>query len=303
MSKVEKMRAKYGARISEALGAGSEATPTVVDHPARNKRYESTRKARGYFEIALTEIIADPQHRETFDREELEKLADSLNADGLIAPIVVRWDQRRGKYVIIAGERRFRAAKLCGWKNITCDVKKDDISVGEIAEIQLAENHARKNLNPIELASAFQDVIEKNGYTVRDLAKRVGVNETTVTRYVRMLGLPEDVRKRIADGSIPVGVAREAARLKGEAKQRAFLKKSLEEGLTATQAQRVASGKKVKPSRRKNKQPASQLFDTEFGDVIARIENVKKPTYQHIEKMLEQAIEEVRLRIRNGIRL
>lgn len=303
MSKVEKMRAKYGSRISEALGAGKESSPTVLDHPAKNKRYEAARKAKGYFDISLSEIIADPQHRETFDKVELGRLADSLNADGLIAPIVVHWDQRRAKYVIIAGERRFRAAKMCGWKNITCDIKNDDISPGEIAEIQLAENHARKNLNPIELAAAFQDVIDKNGYTVRDLAKRVGVNETTVTRYVRMLGLPQDIQAQIADGSIPVGVAREAARVEGESKQRAFIQEAIKEGFTATQAQKVASGKKPSKKKKKRTTPASQTFSTDYGNVSANVQGVKKPTYDHIEQMLEQALDEVRLRIKSGIRI
>lgn len=303
MSKVEQMRAKYGASIREALGAGEGSSSTLIDHPAKNKRYESTRKARGYFEINLSEIIADPQHRESFDNEELRRLADSLTADGLIAPIVVRWDQRRSKYVIIAGERRYRAANLCKWKTINCEVKPDNISPGEIAEVQLAENHARKNLNPIELATAFQDVIDKNGYTIRDLAKRVGVNETTVTRYIRMLGLPEDIRQQVAEGSIPVGVAREAARINDEAKQRTFLQKAINEGYSATQAQKAASGKKGEPKKRIKSVPAAQIFPTEFGNVTATIKTVKKPSYDHIEQMLEQALEEVRLRIKSGIRL
>ncbi|MCB9924343.1 MAG: ParB/RepB/Spo0J family partition protein [Planctomycetaceae bacterium] len=305
MSKVEKLREKFGDRIRESLGAGEGNTATLVEHPTRNKRYEATKKAKGYYDIRLQDIAADPQHREEFNPDEIEQLAASLNADGLIAPIVVRWDQGRSKYIIIAGERRYRAARLCGWERITCDIKADDISEGEIAELQLAENHARKDLNPIELAGAFQDVIDKNGYTVRDLAKRVGVNETTVTRYVRLLGLPEDVKKKVANGKIPIGIAREAARLNGEKEQRSFIEKALRDGLSATDAQKVASGKKATPKKKRKKKsaPAAQVFKTEHGDVTLQLNAVKNPSYDHLAAMLEEALEEVQHRIKNRVRL
>lgn len=203
-------------------------------------------------------------------------------------------------YVIIAGERRFRAAVLCGWTSIACDVKADDIGVGEIAEIQLAENHARKDLNPIELARAFQDVVQKNDYKVRDLARRMGVNETTVTRYVRLLSLPRDVQRRVAKGEISVGVAREAARLNGETAQRAFLEKAIEQGYSATEAQRAASDRKNKRRRSKAQKPKS--FTTEYGQItVTPLEGVSM-TYEHLESMLTEVIEEVRHRIRNGAR-
>ena len=200
MSKANKLREKFGAQIRESVGGGNESKPTVLDHPSRNLKFEGTSRAAGFTNIPLQKIEADEQHREHFDQEELEQLADSLNSKGLIAPIVVRWEQARKKYIIIAGERRFRAAKLCAWKEIKCDVKPDSISLGDIAEIQLAENLARKNLNAIEMAKAFHDVIEKNGYTARELSKKVGVNETTVIRYVRLLNLPPDLQSQVAAG-------------------------------------------------------------------------------------------------------
>ena len=296
MSKAEKLKERFGKSIRESLGAGEGTSPTLVEHPARNKRFEGTTRATGFRNIPLIEIEADPQHREEFDEEELRLLADSLNADGLLAPIIVRWDGQREKYIIIAGERRYRAAKLCGWNDMTCDIKPDDISEGEVAEIQLAENHARKNLNPIELARAFKDVLEKNGYTVRDLAKRVGVNETTVTRYVRLLGLPHDVQKEIASGGIPIGIAREAARLDGEQKQREFIQKVINEGYSANEAQRVASGK-----RWPRKSKSSKSFSSEFGDVIVNPKCVSKPNYDYCSEMLKLALEEVNHRIRNKV--
>ncbi len=302
MAKVDKLRARFGDRIRESLGAGEGNSPTVVEHPARNQRFEGTTRATGYRNVAIKNIDADPQHRQTFDVEELRSLADSLNADGLIAPIVVRWDQPRNKYVIIAGERRYRAARLCGWAEITCDIKPDDITDGEIAEIQLAENHARKDLDPIELANAFQDVIDKNGYTIRDLAKRVGVNETTVTRYVRLLSFPDDIKKRISSGKIPIGIAREAARLSSPKEQRRFVEAALRKGYSATEASAAVSGKKVRTQKAKGRS-VSRTFVTDYGDVVIKPRTKDSFTYEHVLKMLEQAVEEVQHLIQNGRRL
>lgn len=206
----------------------------------------------------------------------------------------MHWENRRASYVIIAGERRYRAAKLLGWKTITCDVRPDDISEGEIAELQLAENHARKNLNPIELANAFKDVIEKNGYTTKELAKRVGINETTVTRHLRLLTLEPKVQADIATGKVPVGIAREAARLEDKAAQNQFIEEAVEEGISSTEAQKRVSAvtKQKKPARKKlpKERVFSKTIKTEAGEVIAKIRGVKSPSDLEVKRALELAL-------------
>ena len=306
MSKTNKLREKFGDQIRESIAGGQRNLNPVAEHPSRNLKFEGTKRAFGFHNIEIGLIEADKQHREDFDQDELQNLAESMKSTGLIAPLVVRWEQSRKKYILIAGERRFRAAKLCGWTEIKCDVKPDEISKGEIAEIQLAENQSRKNLNPIELAKAFQDVIQKNGYTVRDLAKRIGINETTVSRYIRMLCLPNDIQLDIAKKKIPIAIAREAARLKSEPEQRAFIKNTMANELSTTDAQKLAT-KSKKTKRRLNPQrsrsPATQ-FSTEYGVVYVEIAQlVHNPTFHHVEEALKQAIEEVCLRIKSGIRL
>ncbi|MEM9409964.1 MAG: ParB/RepB/Spo0J family partition protein, partial [Planctomycetota bacterium] len=251
MSKANKLRAKFGDQMREAVGGGGRTSTTVIDHPSRNMKFEGVRRATGVHNIDLSRIVADKQHREEFDRETLEQLADSLNSNGLVQPIVVRWDQGKRKYVIIAGERRFRAAKISGWKEIKCDIKPDEITDGEIAELQLTENLSRKDLNPIEKAKAFTDVINKNGYSSRELAKKVGVNETTVSRYVRLLKLPNDIQEQVASGRIPPSIAREAARLSGEGKQREFIDRMMSGNFSADDAQKAASGRKITKRRTK----------------------------------------------------
>ncbi|QDV66078.1 ParB/RepB/Spo0J family partition protein [Crateriforma conspicua] len=293
-SKAEKLRSRFGGSFRESVGGGEGSGPNIVEHPTRNKKFEGTTRAKGFQTIPLSKIVADAQHREIFDEEELRELADSMSSGGLIAPILVRWENRRASYVIIAGERRYRAATILGWKTITCDVRPDDISEGEIAELQLAENHARKNLNPIELAKAFKDVIEKNGYTTRDLAKRVGINETTVMRHIRLLTLDPSVQSDIVAGRISFGVAREAARLKDKEEQAAFIEEARTKGISAAEAQkRVSAATKQRKSGRK-KQSKERIFSktikTEAGEVIAKIRGAKSPSNADVKRALELAL-------------
>ena len=306
MSKVNKLKEKFGDQIRESIAGGQRNINPIAEHPSRNLKFEGTKRAFGFHNIEIGLIEADKQHREDFDQDELQSLAESMKSTGLIAPLVVRWEQSRKKYILIAGERRYRAAKICGWAEVKCDVKPDAISKGEIAEIQLAENHSRKNLNPIELAKAFQDVIQKNGYTVRDLAKRIGINETTVSRYIRMLNLPNDIQLDIAKKKIPIAIAREAARLKSEPKQRAFIKNALANELSTTDSQKLATERKKRKRRSKSRttrNPATQ-FNTEFGLVSVSVEDsLHNPTFHHVEDALKQALDEVGLRIKSGIRL
>ncbi|TWU64538.1 Nucleoid occlusion protein [Crateriforma conspicua] len=296
-SKAEKLRARFGGSFREAVGGGEGSEPNIVDHPTRNKKFEGTTRAKGFQEIPVSKIVADAQHREIFDEEELRQLADSLSSGGLISPIVVRWENRRASYVIIAGERRYRAATLLGWKTITCDVRPDEISEGEIAELQLAENHARKNLNPIELANAFKDVIAKNGYTTRDLAKRVGINETTVTRHLRLLTLDSKMQTDIASGKVPVGIAREAARLKDKADQNQFIEQAVEEGISSTEAQKRVSAVTKRKMPIRKKQPKVRVFSktikTEAGEVIVKIRGEKSPSDADVGRALELALAQI----------
>ena len=306
MSKVNKLKEKFGSQIRESVAGGTGSPNSVIEHPSRNLKYEGSKRAFGFRNIELNLIEADKQHREEFNKEELQSLAESMKSTGLIAPLVVRWDQARKKYILIAGERRFRAAKICGWSEVKCDVKPDEITKGEVAEIQLAENHSRKNLNPIELAKAFSDVIAKNGYTARDLAKRLGINETTVSRYLRMLVLPDDIQAEISRKKISIAIAREAARLKTEPEQRRFIKEALSKNASTVESQQLATRTKTRSKRSRGvpSLSAATRFKTEFGTVsVSLSKQAKNPTFHHVEEALKQAMDEVELRIKSGIRL
>lgn len=242
MSKENKLLAQHGGRMRESLGERQGDTLELVKQDQVDPKYSGRSRAKGASEIDISMIVAEDQYRKQFDSEKLERLAESLKKAGQIQPIVVRWDESKQKYVVIAGERRFRAAKLAGFKRLRCDVRLEELSAEAIAEIQLAENCAREDLNPIERAQAFQDMINTFGCTALDLAKRVGVDATTVTRHLRFLELPSDIQDGVASAEIPVSVARQAVRLDDEASQRQLVKRVVEDGLTRDEAaQEVAS--------------------------------------------------------------
>lgn len=145
------------------------------------------------------------QPRKVFDPEALSQLADSIAANGIIQPIVVR-RAKGGLYEIIAGERRFRASKMAGLTEVPVVVM--DIDDQKTAELSLIENIQREDLNPVEEASAYKILMETFHLTQEMLAQRVGKSRSAITNSLRLLDLPAEVLKQLSDGDISAGHAR-----------------------------------------------------------------------------------------------
>jgi ParB family transcriptional regulator, chromosome partitioning protein len=156
-------------------------------------------------EVDLDAIVPGPmQPRTHFDEGALEGLADSIRSQGIIQPLLVR---RVGdRYELIAGERRWRAARLAGLAKVPVVVK--DVPDKDLLEIALIENIQRENLNPIEEAQAYQRLIETVGLTQESLAARVGRDRSYITNYLRLLKLPDDLQKLVMEGRLSTGHAR-----------------------------------------------------------------------------------------------
>ena len=152
------------------------------------------------------------QPRKIFDETELQELADSILRYGVIQPLLVR--DIDGHYEIIAGERRWRAAKLAGLKEIPVIVR--DYSEQEAAEVSLIENIQRKDLNPIEEAQAYQKLIEEYGMTQEELSETLSKSRTVITNAMRLLKLPEPVRDMVAAGTLSTGHAKVLLGLENE---------------------------------------------------------------------------------------
>ncbi len=190
------------------------------------------------------------QPRENFKDESLYSLAESIKENGIIQPIIVR-PIKNGRYQIIAGERRFRAANIAGVKQIPVVVK--DVEDYKTAEIALIENLQREDLNPIEEAKGYLNLIEKYRLTQDEVAKKVGKSRSAVTNSIRLLNLPQEVKKEVISGNLTSGQARALLAIKDEEELKRVALNVIERGMSVREIEKIANLKKNKENNSKNK--------------------------------------------------
>ena len=175
------------------------------------------------------------QPRTRFDDTSLKELADSIKANGVVQPLLVR---RVGQgFELVAGERRLRAAKLAGLASVPVLIR--DIPDEKLLEIALVENIQRESLNPIEEAQSYKKLIESVGLTQETLGARVGRDRSYITNYLRLLRLPDDVQSLVQDGSLSTGHARALLGIPEPNKQREFARKIVKQGLSVRQTEEL----------------------------------------------------------------
>ncbi len=189
------------------------------------------------------------QPRRKFDEEKLKELASSIKNSGLIQPIVVA-EEGKNRYSLIAGERRWRAAQMAGFKKIPAIVKKmDEVKKAEFAII---ENIQRENLNPVEEAYAYKTLIEKFNLTQDELAERLGKKRSSIANVLRILNLPQKVLDSIEDGSVSLGHAKVLLSLKDQALVLKLSTEVAEKGLSVRALEkRIASLNSGKDKKKK----------------------------------------------------
>lgn len=157
------------------------------------------------FQCPLDKLIPNAQQpRQSFSERKLKELTESVKAKGVMHPLIVRI--KDGGYQIITGERRWRAAKMAGLKSVPVIVK--DVTDSDMLEMALIENLQREDLNPLEEADAYRQLIEEHGLRQEDLAKRVGRQRSSVANTLRLLKLPDEVRRYLMTGELSMGHAR-----------------------------------------------------------------------------------------------
>jgi ParB family chromosome partitioning protein len=180
-------------------------------------------------EVDVDAIVPGPmQPRTHFDEGSLEGLADSIRSHGIVQPLLVRRQDER--YELIAGERRWRAARLAGLTKVPVVVR--DVPDKDLLEIALIENIQRENLNAIEEAQAYKRLIETVGLTQEELAARVGRDRSYITNYLRLLKLPEDLQKLVVEGRLSTGHARTILGLSHVDLQRKVARQVIDGGLS-----------------------------------------------------------------------
>lgn len=203
-------------------------------------------------EIDVNQIIANPyQPRTIFDKDALNELSQSIRENGIIQPMVVR-PSLTGKYEIVAGERRFKAACLAGMQKVPCIVQ--DYSDEKSAEIALIENVQRENLTAIEEAEAYRALIELTGLTQAQLAIRVGKTQSTIANKLRLLKLPDDVKDAIRDRKLTERHARALLSIDNEQDMQDVIKNVVDGSLTVKETEKLVQTKvKAKKAKIKTK--------------------------------------------------
>ncbi|MDX6647229.1 MAG: ParB family transcriptional regulator, chromosome partitioning protein [Miltoncostaeaceae bacterium] len=211
-------------------------------------------------EIALDAIDPNPdQPRRTVDAAAIEALADSIRASGLVQPVTVRPAGEPGRYELIAGERRWRAARQAGLDRIPALVREADER--ERLELALIENLVREDLNAIEVARACASLLEDFGQTHAELARRLGRSRPAVSNLVRLLELPPEVQEMVADGRLSEGHARAVLGADGARARRQLAERIAAEGLSVRQAEALARAAAPARAGARRQAPPQELAD------------------------------------------
>lgn len=188
-------------------------------------------------ELPLTNIVPNPdQPRKDFDEKELAELAASILSCGVLQPLVVR--DVGGTYQIVAGERRYQAAKRAGLSTVPALVR--EVSDDEVLQLALIENLQRSDLNPMEAARGYRSLIDQNGLTHGEVAHVLGKSRSAITNAMRLLDLPEEVQELVVDGTLSAGHARAILAVSGDEGRIALAQKVAREGLSVRQTETLA---------------------------------------------------------------
>ena len=227
-------------------------------------------------EIKITDIEAnDRQPRKAFNDETLVDLSESIKEHGVVQPIIVR--KLGSSYQIIAGERRWRAARLAGKKTIPAIVK--ECSDLEVMELALIENLQREDLNSIEEATAYKSLIEEYNMTQDEISKKIGKSRPAIANSLRLLQLPQEIKNMIAEGKISQGHARALLSISGEKKQIDMAEKIIAQQLNVRQIEKLAKDTKQK----KKKEVLPDAYQIEINQLEERLRAVfgTKVTIHH----------------------
>ncbi|MCQ2546348.1 MAG: ParB/RepB/Spo0J family partition protein [Clostridia bacterium] len=269
----------------DALFGDAEVAPVEKKPAAKSKAPKAKAKKQeeepspaegGVLYVDINNIKPNTaQPRKTFDDEKLEELASSIERHGLIQPIVLR---ASGKgYEIVAGERRWRAARLVGLKEVPCIVK--ELTDEENMLLAIIENMQREDLNPIEEAEGLKKMIDTYGLTQEQVSYSVGKSRPYITNSLRLLKLPGKVQELTAEGKLSTGHARALAAIKDQKKQIELAVRAVEEGLSVRQIESLSKETKApakKPARKPSKSADEKRVEEDLKNALGTRVNLNR---------------------------
>ncbi len=293
MSTTRRKLESMSSNLNESIGARpTELHPKIS--PVAFKRDVGRRSNRSFGQIAIERVQPDPsQPRIEFDEESIEQLSASIKEKGQLAPIRVRWSEEHGVWLIISGERRWRACQRAGLTSIDCNFEERELSPNAVLEEQLIENLLRVDLRPVEEAESFEKLMLANDWNGKQLATALNISPTRVSRALALLELPPEIRAQVDAGQISARAGYELSRVPESARQPLTNKSKLR----AKDIREATSRKQPIQSRGCN-----LTFIADSGwRIVAKSD--RKGTYHDVEQALVEALEEVRLRINNRVKL
>jgi ParB family chromosome partitioning protein len=241
--------------LGRGLASLIPSTPAPVEQPLGNETKAEDSGERVHY-IPIQNIIPNRyQPRTKWDQEKLRELASSIQASGLLQPLLVRpMENKAGSYELIAGERRWRALQLAGLKTAPVIIRK--VNSKTSLEIAIIENIQREDLNSIEEALAYKRLIHEFNYSQEELSQKVGKDRSTVTNALRLLNLPEEIRKDVMDGQISAGHARALLSLERDRDRLSLNKLIKSKGMSVRETERL-----VKEARQRSQtlKPAAEV--------------------------------------------
>ena len=256
------------------LGKGLDSLITNKVAPAKPATAETPKKNEKVIEGILMDIKkVEPnreQPRKNFDEDALIELSESIKQFGVLQPLLVQ--DKKGYYEIIAGERRWRAAKLAGLKEVPVIIKK--FSEQEIVEISLIENIQRENLNPIEEAIAYKRLLTEFNLKQDEVAERVSKSRTAVTNSMRLLKLDEKVQQMVIDDMLTTGHARALLGIDDQEKQYQTAQKIFDEKLSVRETEKLV--KKIQQEKEEDKSKKEVRLDPKMAAILGDLEETMK---------------------------
>jgi ParB family transcriptional regulator, chromosome partitioning protein len=306
MSKAaEILQRRFGKNLGESLGVRSAPTPLPAGqfpgetHLPGASPDDGRSRARDAGHMELDRIIPDPdQPRKDFAPDAIARLADSLKKHGQLQPIRVRWNATVGKWVVISGERRYRAAALAGLKTVACVFVDGELSPSELLQEQMVENCLREDLKPSEQAAAYRQLMNLHGWTAKELSEELHVSEASISKALKIERLEPELRDQVDSGEIPRTLAPGLAQL-DEQDRLETAGRIVAGELTRDQAEEVirrkvagARGRGAKPrTSKKPPPPKPKVFRTRAGRVTVE---PKSSGADSILAALLEAVESIR---------
>ncbi|MBD5551313.1 MAG: ParB/RepB/Spo0J family partition protein [Lachnospiraceae bacterium] len=256
------------AAKGRGLGKGLDALIPSAQTPKKTKEVVEVSEEKGKEQfVKITKVEPNrEQPRKNFDEDALQELADSIKQFGLLQPILVQ--DRKTYYEIVAGERRWRASKLAGLKEVPVIIK--DFTEQEIVEISLIENIQREDLNPIEEALAYKRLLTEFKLTQDEVAERVSKSRTTVTNSMRLLKLDDRVQQMIIDDMITTGHARALISIEDNNMQYELAQKIFDEKLNVREVEKLVKSIQS-PKPKKEPKKVNESLELVYRDIAEKL--------------------------------